>query len=207
MAETDLHREDMVDTIQALEDHYAAKPDVYVSGNLLLFYERGNRRKHVAPDTFVVFGVPKLPPRKYYLLWEERRSPDVVIEITSKTTRREDHHKKRLIYRDILKVPEYFQFDPTQDYLKPPLQGFRLIDGDYVPINPIAGRLPSEKLGLQLEKAGTQLRLYDPVAKQWLLTRRERVEQEARARIRAEAEAERLRLEIEALRRRVRNGE
>ena len=24
------------------------------------------------------------------------------------------------LYRDVLKVPEYFQFDPTEDYLKPP---------------------------------------------------------------------------------------
>lgn len=144
-----------------------------------------------------------------------------MIEITSKTTQREDQHKKRLIYRDNLKVPEYFQFDPAQDYLKPPLQGFRLIDGDYVPIDPIAGRLPSEKLGLHLEQAGNQLRLFDPVAKRWIPTRRERVEQAALARIRAEtereraetereraeAETERLRAEIEALKRRLRGEE
>jgi Uma2 family endonuclease len=191
MAETDLHRQDMIDTIQTLEDHYDANPDVYVSGNLLLFYERGNRRKHVSPDTFVVFGVPKQPLRDYYLLWEEGRPPDVVIEITSKTTRRDDQQKKRVIYRDILKVPEYFQFDPTRDYLKPPLQGFRLVNGDYLPIDSIAGRLPSERLGLHLEQAGAQLRLFDPATKRWLLTRRERVEQEALARIRAEAEHDR----------------
>ena len=29
----------------------------------------GNKRKHIAPDVFVVRGVPKLPPRKYYLPW------------------------------------------------------------------------------------------------------------------------------------------
>ncbi len=202
MGETDLHRQDMVNAIETLEDHYVGNPDVYVSGNLLLFYERGNRRKHLSPDVFVVFGVPKLPPRDYYLLWEEVKSPDVVIEITSKSTRREDQQKKRLIYRDLLKVPEYFQFDPTQDYLKPPLQGFRLVEGEYLPIDPIAGRLPSEKLGLHLEQVGTQLRLFDPVAKRRLLTPRERAEQEAIARLQAEverdrAEAERKRAEAE----------
>jgi len=217
MGETDLHRKDMVDVIETLEDHFAADPDIYVTGNLLLYYERGNRRKHVSPDAFVVFGISKLPPRDYYLLWEEGKPPDVVIEITSKTTRREDQHKKRLIYRDILKVSEYFQFDPTRDYLKPPLQGFRLVDGDYVPITPIAGRLPSEKLGLHLEQAGTQLRLFDPVARRTLLTPRERAHQETEARIRAEADRDRseaarlramaeielLRLENEALKRRL----
>jgi len=214
IGETDLHRQDMVDIIETLEDRYAGNPDVYVSGNLLLFYERGNRRKHIAPDAFVVFGVSKLPPRNYYLLWEERRAPDVVIEITSKTTRREDQGKKRLIYRDILKVPEYFQFDPTRDYLKPPLQGFRRVEGEYLPIVPFEGRLPSEKLGLHLEQAGTQLRLFDPTTKQRLFTPRERAEQETLARIRAEAERdsaaaqnELLRLENEALKRRLRKTE
>jgi Uma2 family endonuclease len=228
MAETDIHRQEVVDAIEILADRYATDPDIYVSGNLLLFYERGNRRKHVSPDVFVVFGVSKLPPRDYYLLWEEAKSPDVVLEITSKTTRREDQQKKRLIYRDILKVPEYFQFDPTRDYLKPPLQGFRLVEGEYLPIVPVAGRLPSEKLGLHLEKVAEQLRWYDPATKGWLRTRRERAEQESAARVRAElerdrAEAERdraqaerdlaqaqselQRLEIEALKRRLQGSE
>src|SRR5437016_3687010 len=82
MAETDIHRQDMMDLIETLQDHFAADPRVYVTGNLLLFYERGNRRRHVAPDVFVVRGVPKLPLRKYYLLWEEGKGPDVVLEIT-----------------------------------------------------------------------------------------------------------------------------
>src|SRR3954447_1122406 len=71
MAETDLHRKDMVDLIETLDQHFAADPNVYVTGNLLLFYERGNKRKHVSPDVFVAHGVPKAPPRDYYLLWEE----------------------------------------------------------------------------------------------------------------------------------------
>ena len=87
----------------------------------------------------------------------------MVIEITSKTTRREDQNKKLTIYRDILKVLEYFQFDPTQDYLRPPLQGFRLEGGEYVRIEPVDDRLPSEVLGLHLERDGRELRLYDPV--------------------------------------------
>lgn len=199
MGETDLHRQDMVDVIDTLSDRFAPEPDVYVTGNLLLFYEEGNRRKHISPDVFVVRGVPKEPPRDYYLLWKEGKSPDVVIEITSKTTRREDQKKKLAIYRDILKVAEYFQFDPTQDYLKPPLQGFRLVDGEYARIEPVENRLPSEVLGLHLERDGRELRLFDPVLGGRLLTSREqrdarrREAEEARrgaeeARQRAEAE-------------------
>jgi len=172
MAETDVHRDDMVDVIQMLKDHFADQPDVYISGNLLLFYVEGDRRKHVSPDVFVVRGVEK-KDRDNYLVWKEGKAPDVVIEITSKTTRREDQKKKLQLYRDVLEVPEYFQFDPTQDYLKPPLKGFRLVGGEYLPIEPVAGRLPSEQLGLYLERDGKELRLYDPATGSRLLKRSE----------------------------------
>src|SRR5262249_8838750 len=140
MAETDVHRQDMMDLIETLQVHFADDPAAYVSGDLLLFYEEGNRRKHVAPDVFVVRGVPKRQ-RLNYLLWREGKGPDVVIELTSKTTRREDQTKKLALYRDVLKVPEYFLFDPFEDYLKPPFQGHRLVEAGYEPIGPVAGRL------------------------------------------------------------------
>ncbi len=171
MAETELHWQVMVDVVETLREFFVAEPMVHVGGNLLLFYEEGNRRKHVSPDAFMVRGIPKFPLRDYYLLWEEGRPPDVIIEITSKTTRREDQNKKRILYRDVLKISEYFQFDPTEDYLKPSLQGVRRIGDEYVPIEPVDGRLYSENLGLSLERSGWELRLWDPVQKRRLLTR------------------------------------
>src|SRR4051794_18767400 len=71
MGETDLHRKKMQELIWTLEDHFAGDSHVYVSGNLLVFYERGDKRKHVSPDVFVVRGVPKLPMRDHYLIWRE----------------------------------------------------------------------------------------------------------------------------------------
>ena len=229
MAETEIHLFDMIDTILLLRDHFAAQPDVYVCGNLLLYYEEGNPRKHVSPDVLVALGVPREPPRDYYLVWKEGKAPDLVIEITSKSTKREDQKKKLVIYRDILRVSEYFLFDPTEDYLDPSLQGFRLVDGEYVPIEPIAGRLPSQVVALHLEREGKQLRLFDPATGQRLLTRLEgrdaaerraeeehrraeeehrRADEEHRRAQAAQAdqqqvteETQRLRREIEALRR------
>ncbi len=214
MAETDLHRDLMLDLIRTLEHKFAADPMAYVSGNLLLFYERGNKRKHVAPDVFVVKGVEK-KKRENYLLWAERKAPQVVIELTSSTTRREDQKKKLELYRDVLKVKEYFLFDPKGDYLRPPMQGYTLQKGQYVPILVVEGRLPSKVLDLHLERAGTILRLYDPTTRQWLATPEEetdralnRAQQAEAARrraenraIQAEEEAERLGRELERLRR------
>jgi Uma2 family endonuclease len=94
MAETELHLEDMIDTIQVLKDHFAVQPNVYVCGNLLLYNEEGNPRKNVAPDVFVALDVPKQPPRDNYLVWKEGKAPDFVVEITSKSTKREDKKKK-----------------------------------------------------------------------------------------------------------------
>ena len=157
-----------------------------------MFYVEGDRRKHVSPHVFVVRGVEK-KDRDHYLIWKEGKAPDVVIEITSKTTRREDQRKKKELYRAVLKVPEYFQFYPTEDYLKPPLQGFRLIDGVYAPIAPVNGRLPYEVLGLHLERDGQRLRLFNPATETRLLTAAERSELSERLAKAAEAarEAER----------------
>ena len=215
MAETDWHRDLMLELIETLKDHFAGQPRVYVSGNLLVFYEEGNRRKHVSPDVFMVRGVPN-HDRPNYLVWQERKAPQVVIELTSSSTRDEDLETKFELYQDTLRVREYFLFDPLGDYLDPPLRGHRLRQGEYRAIRALEGRLPSRVLGLHLERSGQQLRLHDPERERWLPTPCEQVqearaaqrqaearaEQEARARREAEAEAERLRRELAALRRR-----
>jgi Uma2 family endonuclease len=207
MAETDWHRKLMTTLIETLTAFFAASPRAYGSGNLLVFYEPGNRRRHVAPDVFVVRGVAK-HGRPNYLIWRERKAPEFVIELTSSTTRREGVAHKFALYRDVLRVKEYFLFDPFEDYLDPPMQGYRLRKGEYVPIKPVEGRLPSRVVGLHLERAGGNLRLWNPETGRWLPTAEEnqaRLEEALRetdaARRRAEAESERLRREIEELRR------
>ena len=203
LGETEVHRDDMMDLIETLKHRFADVDDFYVSGNLLLYYIEGDKHRHVSPDVFVVRGVPKTPKRDYYLLWEEGHEPDLAIELTSKSTRHEDQRQKFLLYRDVLHVREYFLFDPRQDYLKPSMQGYRLIDEEYYPIAPIDGRLPSEVLGVHLERIGEELRLFDPETGRLLPTPRERIEQ-AEAKIeQVETENERLRRELEILKKRI----
>jgi Uma2 family endonuclease len=162
MGESDIHRDNMADLIQTLEDYFAGEPMVYVSGWLLVFYEEGDPLKRVAPDVFVVRGVEKRR-RDHYLIWEEGKGPDLVIELTSKRRRRKDKRKFEL-YRDVLKVPEIFLIDPSGGCFEAPLQGFRWSGSGYVPIKPGRGPgLPSEVLGLNLERDGYGLRLFDPI--------------------------------------------
>jgi len=198
MGETDVHRNVMFETIETLKAYYAGQ-QVYVTGNLLVFYRPGDKRRHVSPDAMVVKGAPP-GLRLNYLIWEEGYSPNIVVEITSPSTRREDLKKKFEAYRDEMKVNEYFLFDPKNEYLKPQLQGYRLADGQYLPIDPVAGRLPSRELGLHFESAGEQLRIFDPASSRWLPTVQEARDQAEEALDDAQRENERLRHELEVLR-------
>jgi Uma2 family endonuclease len=196
MGETDKHRDLMMYTIEALKTRYAAQPNVYVSGNNFVYWEEGNPKARISPDVYVVFGVP-MRQRDLYKAWEEGgRLPDVVFEFTSKKTRHEDRRKKLPLYEQTLRVKEYFQFDPTGDYLRPRLQGFRLVDDRYVSLEIRDSRLHSEQLGLDLVQDGERLRLFDPQREEWLLTPLE----QARRAAEAEAEVARLRAQLAALR-------
>lgn len=148
MAESDLHRQWMMRIIDRLERFFAGQ-QVYVSGNLLVYYVEGDPKKCVAPDAFVVLDCePRL--RKIYKLWEEQKVPNFVLETTSSSTQREDLYKKTCLYAQ-LKIPEYFLFDPLGDWLNPPLLGYRLVGGGYVPLEPDdQGQLHSEQLGISL---------------------------------------------------------
>ena len=96
MAETGLHRRCMVDVADALELWFKrhGRDDVYVGSNNFLYYERGNPRAVVAPDVYVVVGAPA-GLRDTYMLWNEPKGPDFVLEVTSASTRRNDERRKR----------------------------------------------------------------------------------------------------------------
>ncbi|MFL5244520.1 MAG: Uma2 family endonuclease [Gemmataceae bacterium] len=172
MAETELHRDLMITLIETLKRQFASDPLFYVSGNMLVYYKPDDRSCNLAPDVFVVREVPK-HRRDYYLIWEEGHSLDLVIELTSRSTKAEDIEDKFNLYRDRLKVREYFLFDPYAEYLDPPLQGYRLSRGRYVSIKPLDARLPSKVIRLHLERDVRDLRLYDPSAGKWLPTPQE----------------------------------
>ena len=136
-----------------------ARDDVYVIGNLLLYYEPampGQPAKSVSPDLMVVIGAPK-HLRPSYLLWEEPKAPDFVLEMASRSTHRSDRQDKPGVYARI-GVSEYWLYDPVGEYLEPRLQGLRLQGDRYEPI-PVAVGEHGVLTGLS-EVLGLELRLY-----------------------------------------------
>jgi Uma2 family endonuclease len=222
MAESDFQREPLIYAVEALTIFFADRPDVYVSGNMFLYYERGHPELVVAPVVFVVMGVARRQ-RHSYKLWEEGKAPDFVLEITSHATHTTDQGPKRGLYA-FLGVREYFQYDPTGDYLEPRLQGLRLRGRNYQAL-PVRTQpegmvsVYSAVLGLELrlDAAHGEFRFFDPMSGQVLRSHAEaeayagqeaaarraaetRAEREAAARRAAEVEVERLRAELARLR-------
>ena len=203
IGETDFHRREITDLIEALEDHYRNDPQVYVAGNLFLYYTQGDPKAVICPDVFMVRGVSK-EPRRTYRLWEEGRVPSLVIEVTSRATRLDDVSHKKVCY-ERLGVEEYFLHDPFGEYLNPRLQGFRLVDSRYRPMEPApGGSLISQTTGLLLHLEGTGLRLVDAATGEPLLRgqeSRDEARREKAARLAAEDRVRVLEEEMARLRR------
>ena len=121
MAETPAHRDVMMDAIQVLRRHFAHRPNVYVSGNMMMYYEEGEPRRCVSPDVFVAVGVED-KDRRTYLLWREAKGPDFVLEVTSRSTRRNDQVTKRALY-EWMGVSEYVLYEPAGGVSGPAASG------------------------------------------------------------------------------------
>ena len=193
MAETPVHWHAMVDFTSPLHGFYKDRPDVYVGSNMLMYYRKGDNKRRVSPDVFVAFGVPKLPERRVWLVWEEGKGPDFVrLEVTSRSTRREDEVGNKALY-ERLEVREYWQFDPLGEYLEPRLWGYVLgDDGKYVEValEERDGALCHDSLlGVTLRLEGERLRMFEPRRGQYLLTPAE--ENEARQAAQTERDQER----------------
>jgi len=159
LGETGTHIDVTLTLLDVLRRYYMPRRDVAILSNMFVYYVEGNPRKNVAPDLFVMLGIPA--------------------------------NTKRRTFKVRIKAD--------------------------------SGRLPSEVLGLHLERDGSDLRLYNPHTKAWertseevAATLREReaalqrseaaLRNEEAARRQAQDEAERLRHEVIELKKKLKEG-
>ncbi len=171
-------------------------------------FPTANREGIRFPDLLIAFDArPDLIiPRNGYLIPEQGKPPDFVLEVGSETTGRIDEDRKRRDYARF-RVPEYWRFDPSGGrFHSTHLAGDRLVGEEYQPIEVaqtaeglFRGR--SDVLNLDLCWEGGHLRWYDPVGGLYLVSIPEEREARIAAEARAEAEAARVRELQEELRR------
>jgi len=149
--ESQRHKVQMDLLIDTLLPWLAERSDGYVGGNMFVYFsmEQVRNKDFRGPDFLAVLGVPK-KERLSWVVWEEGKAPDVVIELLSESTAQLDKNEKKLIYQNQLRVSEYFWFDPfnPNDWA-----GFFLQQGVYQPLSLNAqNQLISQSLGLALQR-------------------------------------------------------
>jgi Uma2 family endonuclease len=157
--ESDLHR-DQIDLLIRLirwlfrEGGPAGHTDVYVAGNLTVYYSPNQKKSEFF---FVVLETDNHPRRSWTVWHEGGKYPNVIVELLSDSTAAVDRGEKKALYQSVWRVPEYFWFDPvTLEF-----QGFSLLQGKYQPIQPNPqGWLWSHELGCYLGIADRVLRLF-----------------------------------------------
>ena len=171
----DFQRDPLCYALFGLREHFAARTDVAVQGDMFLHYlevdDKGEVvlnaegqpvRRMLAPDVYVTFGVPNRK-RNSFVTWDEGKLPDFVLEVLSVSTWRHDINAKKKLYQR-LGVREFWVADPMSAFVDPPVQGYRLAAGVYTPIDPLPGTqgVRSGVLGLELRVEDGLLRIRDP---------------------------------------------
>jgi Uma2 family endonuclease len=127
--ETQRHKLQMDILIDTIQPWLEQRTDGYVGGNMFVYYSLAQLKNQDfrGPDFFAVLDVPKTE-RLSWVVWEEGKPPDVVIELLSESTANNDKNQKKLIYQNQMRVSEYFWYDPfnPNDFA-----GFDLNSGAY----------------------------------------------------------------------------
>ena len=163
---------------------------------------QSDRRRSPRPDLLVAFNVSRELYRlnNGYVVSEQGKPPDFVMEVASPSTAENDLGIKRGWY-EALGISEYWRFDETGELYGTVLAADRLVEGRYepMPIEELAEgvlRGYSESLGLYLRAESGRLGWYDPATGEHIATH----EGEREARIRAEARVRELEEELRRLR-------
>jgi Uma2 family endonuclease len=163
--ETERHKHQSDLLINALWERLKQQ-NAYVGGNMFVYFslEQVRNQDFRGPDVFVVLDVPR-KERKSWVIWEEGKGPDIVIELLSESTLSRDKTEKKRIYQSQMRVPEYFWYDP---FNPEDCEGFRLQGSVYQPLEPDEqNRLISQQLELALVKWSGSYREINTVWLRW----------------------------------------
>ena len=152
--------------IDALQGWLKARGNGFAGGNMFLYYslEQIRHRDFIGPDFFVALNVP-LGERKSWVVWEQGRTPDLVVELLSGSTARYDKTGKKELYARQVRVPEYYWYDPfnPEDFA-----GFILHGSHYQPlVMGGGGRIHSPTLNLDLGRWPGTFRGIEAVWLRW----------------------------------------
>ena len=186
-----------------LIQHFGNSNTTIIAGEHYILPEPGSPTQgRRAPDLFIAFDVDAAVyvARNAYVVSEQGKPPDFVLEIASPSTAHIDVGEKRTDYA-ALGIPEYWRFDETGRHHGSRLAGDRLVDGQYEPIHieelaedTLQGY--SGVLNLNIRWEGGQLRWYDPTTDQHIVT----FDDERARADRAEAQVQDLEAELQRLR-------
>jgi Uma2 family endonuclease len=144
--ETERHKKQMDLLVDSLEPWLGERG--YVGGNMFVYFSLKQLKNEdfKGPDVFVTLGLGN-QERKSWVVWEEGKSPDIVIELLSESTAQSDKTTKKEIYQNQLKVGEYFWFDP---FNPSDFHGFKLDTTVYTELPFKNDGFTSQTLGLKL---------------------------------------------------------
>ena len=166
MGETANHYKIVSLFFSLLEAFFASRSDITIGANLMIYYDKGNPKRWLAPDVFICFGVEK-KLRRTFKTWEEGVFPQVVFEIASDSTFENDLGGKRLDYAR-LGVEEYYLLDPEREYLPSPLMAFHRQNGRLISADVENNRVLSPLLNLAIVDTGKSFRLFNPQTQEFL---------------------------------------
>jgi Uma2 family endonuclease len=164
--ETARHKHQMDLLLETLYPWLEKRQNGYAGGNMFVYFslEQVKNKDYKGPDFYCVLDVPQ-KERKSWVVWEEGKAPELVIELLSESTAAYDKTDKKLVYQDRMRVPEYFWYDPfnPEDWA-----GFSLVNGVYQPLKlDDQNRYISEKLQLALLRWQGVYRGIDTVWLRW----------------------------------------
>lgn len=116
-------------------------PRCFVASELRVHRNRADLRDYLEPDILVAFDVPD-KVRRRYLIWEEGKAPDLVLEVLSPSSEDNgDLDRKWRWYRQE-GVREYVVLDPSGEFpAQPRLQAWRFRDQSG--LGPVAYEAPA----------------------------------------------------------------